>query len=300
MKNLQFVVTVAILLFAPTLAQSLDKRRIALVTMASVAGDIQKNAEKIERYMQQASEKGVQLILFPELSLTANFPGAGDAAIERNSPILLGLAKKAEKLGLAVSVGFPEKCGDKIYVAQAFLHHGEVKSVYRKIFCCEEWGNDGENFEIVDWDGVKVGTIICFDLHFPEASRGYGKRGADMILFPAAYDSGADGALSLENHNVYLGLARAKENSVFFFEVNCSTDPSNNDKSRGKVSKGNGHVLAVSPNGKILWHSADSYNEQMVILDIDIVEARKTEHSRKHIPQVVKRIGLLEKVPASK
>ncbi len=270
-----------------------DIRRIACITMESTPKDVQGNAEKTRQHMQRAAEAQAHLAIFPEMSLMAYVDDACQAAIKSDAPVLQKLAEFAGQLGIAASVGYFEDAGDKKYVAQAFLHEGEIKSVYRKIYSCEQGAADGQTFQTLDWNGATIATTICKDLHFPAVAREHAKRGALVILQPSAYREDPNEPFDSDNHNVYLPRARAKENGVFFFLVNAAGCPKD-----GKICFGN--AIAIAPDGRILARIDRSpYSENMMVVDIDLNEARSCP-GRENVTEELGRCGLLEVMPPGK
>ncbi len=74
----------------------------------SVAGDIRTNLACHQRFMQAAAEQGVQLLVFPELSLSGYERGlAADLAILPEDAVLQPLRDLARELGLTAVVGMP-------------------------------------------------------------------------------------------------------------------------------------------------------------------------------------------------
>ncbi len=265
-------------------------RRIAGVSMTSVPLDIEANAKKVKAHMARAAEAGAQLVLFPEMCLPSYMPDAHETAMACDSPVLKDIAAEAGRLGLAASVGFFEARNGKKHVAQAFVQNGEIRSIYRKIYSCESGATHGEDFETVDWDGVTVATNICKDLHFPQVAREHAKRGALLILSPAAYRDDPDETYDSDNHNIYLPRARAKENGVFFFMVNACGLPR-----VGKIHFGN--AILVGPNGRVISRVDRSpHAESMLVADIDLSEARNAQ-ARQNIQEDCDRCGLIEKIP---
>jgi len=268
-----------------------DIRRIVGITMESLPGDIPGNTRKIIRHLRQAADLKAELVIFPELCLTGNLPTAHELAVPSDGPALAKLAEVSGDLHLAASVGYFEDDGQgRRYVAQAFLHKGRIQSVYRKIFANERGASKGQAFETVDWRGAPIATIICNDLHFPLVAREHAKRGALMILHPSAYRPDPRQPFDIENHNVYLPRARAKENNVFFFHVNASGCPVD-----GRYFFGN--AIAVAPDGRILARiDRNPFRENLMVVDIDLNEARSGK-AREKLAQEADRIGRLDAVP---
>lgn len=74
----------------------------------SIAGDTRANLARHQRFMQAAAEQGVQLLVFPELSLTGYERGlAADLAVLPEDAVLQPLRDLAQALGLTTVVGMP-------------------------------------------------------------------------------------------------------------------------------------------------------------------------------------------------
>ncbi|AHL34912.1 carbon-nitrogen hydrolase [Pseudomonas brassicacearum] len=74
----------------------------------SIAGDVHANLLRHQRFMQAAAEQNVQLLVFPELSLTGYERGlAADLAILPQDAVLQPLRDLARELGLTAVVGMP-------------------------------------------------------------------------------------------------------------------------------------------------------------------------------------------------
>ena len=74
----------------------------------SIAGDVHANLLRHQRFMQAAAEQNVQLLVFPELSLTGYERGlVADLAILPQDAVLQPLRDLARELGLTAVVGMP-------------------------------------------------------------------------------------------------------------------------------------------------------------------------------------------------
>ena len=65
-----------------------------------------------------------------------------------------------------------------------------------------------------DLGGLRVGINICYDGSFPESSRILTLLGADLIVLPTNWPTGAHGTVR------HLVQARALENHVYYIAVN--------------------------------------------------------------------------------
>lgn len=86
---------------------------IAAAQSISIAGDLAANIARHQRFMQVAAEQGVQLLVFPELSLTGyERELAAELAITPSAAVLQPLRDFARKIGVTTVVGMPIRLSD--------------------------------------------------------------------------------------------------------------------------------------------------------------------------------------------
>lgn len=86
---------------------------IAAAQSISIAGDLAANMAWHRRFMQIAAEQGVQLLVFPELSLTGYERGlAAELAIAPDAEVLQSLRDFAREVGVTSVVGMPIRLSD--------------------------------------------------------------------------------------------------------------------------------------------------------------------------------------------
>lgn len=135
------------------------------------------------------------LLVIPELAHTGYFFTDRDELLElaenpENGVFCEWLRELAAGRGGVVVAGFAERdTNDRLYnSAFVALPDGNWR-VYRKthLFYKEklifEPGDSG--FFVVEWEGCRIGTMICYDWRFPEAARTLALRGADVIAHPS-------------------------------------------------------------------------------------------------------------------
>ena len=148
--------------------------RIALAQVNPTVGDLPGNARLVVDGIERAREAGADLVCFPELVITGYPPE--DLVLKpsfvRDNLAQLDFVAQAARDICAV-VGFVDQEGE-IYNAAAFLHEGEVKAVYHKVFLPNYGVFDekryfvpGHRSPIVELDGVRVGMTVCEDCWFP-------------------------------------------------------------------------------------------------------------------------------------
>ena len=121
--------------------------------------------------------------------------------------------------------------------------------------------NKGSKIILTNISGVKVGFTICYDLRFPILYRKLAKKGAQVILIPAAFTVPTGKA-----HWKTLIRARAIENSVFIIATNmCGVHHSGR--------KTYGHSMLLDPWGNTL-NKCSSVNK-IINTTIDINQINK-------------------------
>ncbi len=193
--------------------------RLAAVCMRSVAGDFGANAQSILESIGRAKASGADLVVFPEMSLS----GYSMDAVPR------GLSLESEEVGrvldasdgIAVCFGFAD---DRGHIAQAVAEDGEIAGVYRKThlgFREAERMRPGDSLDVIRTSVADIGIQLCWESHFPEITRTYAIRGADIVLMPTASGLAPDRRAEVWGRIL---PARAYDNSVFVASCNAAGD----------------------------------------------------------------------------
>jgi predicted amidohydrolase len=157
-------------------------------------GDLKHNLDLHLREIDAARRQGVQLLVFPELSLTGYFlkDQVSDLAMGLDDPLLVRLVDLSHELSLVV--GFVEHGpGNQLYNSMAFLEQGRVLHVHRKVHLVSYGMFDeardfsaGSGFEPIHSRLGKLGLAICEDLWHIGAGYSYFLENCDAILVPSA------------------------------------------------------------------------------------------------------------------
>jgi NAD+ synthase (glutamine-hydrolysing) len=148
--------------------------RIALAQVNPTVGDLAGNARLVVDGIDRARELGADIVCFPELVITGYPPE--DLVLKpsfvRDNLAQLRFVADATR-GISAVVGFVDEEGE-IYNAAAFLHDGEVKAVYHKVFLPNYGVFDekryfvpGHRSPIIELEGCRVGLSVCEDCWFP-------------------------------------------------------------------------------------------------------------------------------------
>ena len=234
--------------------------RIALYQMKCTLSDRVANIAKIGRAASTAHANDAELLVVPELAITGY--GAGSSLIEQATTAddygLSMLCELSRKYNLAIVCGFSELDGGLLYNSAAFVSDGSVQSCYRK---CQLWGPyEAELFEpgapkavVVNYRGMKIGILICYDVEFPEC---VAMAGADLVVVPTATPKGESANFIAKK----MIPVRAFENQVFIAYANHHS----ND---GRFSYAGSSCIAA-PNGEFLAQ-ADEVGDELLIADIE-------------------------------
>lgn len=229
--------------------------KLAVFQMEAVCGDPESNLRLIETAMAEASGKGADLLLTPELAISGY--GAGEALHKIAQPADGAwsdrLKQKAMQTGVSVIAGFPERSGDDVYNSAMFVDAGATASptVYRKSHLYADYEKSlfrslQPETVLVDHKGIKLGLLICYDVEFPENVRRLALAGAEAVLVPTALPESSHAAFIAKK----VIAVRAFENQVFVAYGNHAGCDEN------FVYAGLSHIAA--PDGETLALAADN------------------------------------------
>jgi predicted amidohydrolase len=194
--------------------------KIALVSLNQVWEDKKANLDLCEKYIQKASDENVDLIVFPEMTLTGFSTNIGVTAEDfESSETIQSFSMLAKQFNIGIVFGVVIQNENKALNKSMFVNNnGEVLGDYTKnhpfSFAGEDkFFNAGNKLSIVNFKGVKFGLTICYDLRFPELYSALGKQ-TDVIINIANWP-----VKRVEHWNILL-KARAIENQIFVVGVN--------------------------------------------------------------------------------
>ncbi|WP_419307068.1 nitrilase-related carbon-nitrogen hydrolase [Chromohalobacter israelensis] len=153
-----------------------DHLRVGAAQINVSLGDVDANLERHLAFIADARRKGLELLVFPELSLTGYGLGNRviDVACPAHDPRLDELARAAGEM--QVVVGFVEEASPgEYYNALAILQHGKLQAVHRKLNLPTYGGlEEGKLFthgseltHLPVCPGWSATSLICADLWNP-------------------------------------------------------------------------------------------------------------------------------------
>lgn len=174
----------------------MNELKVGLAQVSPILGDVRKNLSLHLERIEQAKQQGVQLLCFPELSLTGYtlrdlVPEVAIKAAE-DSPVLADLLPASYDLDLLV--GFVEEDErHRCYIAAAYLSQGTIAHVHRKVYLPTyglfEEGRflaRGDRFRAFDTRFGRAGILICEDFWHMSAPYVLWMDGADILLLVSA------------------------------------------------------------------------------------------------------------------
>jgi predicted amidohydrolase len=242
---------------------------IAAVQIDVRLGDKNHNLERIRTKLREAARLGARLIVFPECALTGYCFDSQEEAWPHAEPVpgpsTTALIEECRGLKVFAALGMLEAGEDgRLFNACVLIGPPGVVATYRKIHLpflgVDRFTTPGDRpFAVHNLDSLRVGMTICYDGSFPEAARCLALLGADLILLPTNWPSGARSTAQI------LVPARALENHVYYAAVNrIGTE-------RGFEFIGMSRILNCT--GEFLTVTNDN-QEHILVATIDPAKAR--------------------------
>jgi NAD+ synthetase len=253
--------------------------RVAVAQISTDPGMIRQNTDKIVSYINEAKEKGADMVVFPELTIPGycsmdllwdkDYLAANLAALERI---------KEASAGITIIVGFVDMDPNdslpggrpKIFNSAAIIRDGELLAVQDKtllpdydIFSENRYFAPPRGSRVVQAGPIKIGAEICEDLW----TKGYEVDPAERLVH-----QGAELVVNLSASPFHIGklpvrmalvseTARAKGVPLVYANLVGSFDGY-----EGEVVF-DGRSMVVGKSGKIVG-AAEGFKEQLVISDI--------------------------------
>lgn len=233
---------------------------VAVIQMRSTA-DLKDNVARIRRFIRAASERGADVVVFPECALSSynprELPVNDPGQIARAEQQVIDACKEA---GVYAILGTPYHDGSQYYVSATVISPGgEVIERYHKIqLAGERWAVGGDRLSVFMINGIPCSIIICHDNRYPELTRLPVLAGA-RIIFYISHESGLREERKISPYRAQM-KARAVENNVYVVHSNA---PANHD-----ASGSHGHSRIISPTGNIL-QEASIFGEDILIEKLD-------------------------------
>ncbi|MDD9149796.1 carbon-nitrogen hydrolase family protein [Sporolactobacillus sp. CQH2019] len=186
----------------------MDSFRIAIVQSKRDPYNCRLNTEKGLKIVREAKRREADIVLFPECWITGyEFPDFDkdlplkeiermpeyqqwfSRSLDEGSPYICRFCELAKDLQIGVVItGFTRGRSRPQNSAFVINRNGKIILKYSKVHTCDSAGErlleSGSDFKVCDFDGVKIGIMICYDREYPESARILMLKGAELILVP--------------------------------------------------------------------------------------------------------------------
>lgn len=246
----------------------------AALTQVRWTGDKESMIDVHEKHLRDAADQGARLVCFQELFYGPYFCQVQDAAYYAYAesvpgPTVERFSALAAELGTVVVLPvYEEEQPGVLYNTAAVIdadgrylgkyrktHIPHVRGFWEKFYFRP--GNLG--YPVFDTAVGRVGVYICYDRHFPEGWRALGLNGAEIVLNPSATSRGLSNYLwRLEQP------AAAVANEYYVGAINrVGVEDLGDDDFYGTS-------YFVDPEGSFVGETADAYEEELVVRDLDL------------------------------
>jgi len=244
--------------------------RTALIQMkASMKRE--ENHDRAEECLKEAARRGAEVVCLQEIFATWFFPQTLDVKSQElaepiDGPTVTRMRAVAKALGLWVVVPFYERAmAGELYNSAVLVdaggaiaghyrkHHLPMSSHFQEKFYFRP-GNLG--YPVFETPFGRVGIMICYDRHFPEAARALGLNGAQVVFAPTATTrrgfSRSVWEAELRGHAIANGYFVAGVNRV----------------GKERESEYYGASILIDPIGQTVAQAGDQ--EEVLVADLDL------------------------------
>ncbi len=246
--------------------------KVAAVQMNCLLEDLHANLAKAVSLAEDAVKRGAQWLIFPELFNTGYYLPGRDYDLAEHIPDgyttqwMIKLAQKHDVLITGCIMERGETDGI-VFDTELSVSKDGLLGRYRKI---NLWGDECLRFskgrgycEPLTWGDWKIGMQICYEVGFPEGARMNVLKGANVLVYSAAFGKAryyawdiATRARALENGCYLIAAGRSGEehNKLFFL----------------------GHSRIVAPDGSVLAEAIEE--DEVILADLDteiVVQQRR-------------------------
>ena len=157
-------------------------------------GNLDRNVEIFRQSVKDAAERGIDLLVFPELGLTGYFlKDMVPAVAQRLDSKLVKEIRRASRK-LSIVVGLVEESPEHFfYNSVLYVEKGEILHVHRKvylptygIFDEERYLSRGSKVRAFDTRFGRVAMLVCEDAWHPSTVYLASQAGSQILLLPAS------------------------------------------------------------------------------------------------------------------
>ncbi|THY52011.1 carbon-nitrogen hydrolase [Aureobasidium pullulans] len=278
--------------------------RVAVVQAEPVWFDLQGAVKKAITIIDDAAARGARLVAFPEVWIPG-YPAARSCDVElftryimnslrRDSKEMERICAAAARNSVAVSLGYAERDGNTLYLAQAFIdQNGVIQMNRRKIKPTHMErtvfgdGSGSSLLNVVDCAGIgRVGMLCCWEhsqplLKFHTHSLG---EQIHVAAWPAQlqHEEGKGLWSTANEGSLNLSVTYAIEGGCFVLHA-CAIltqrgiDAMQTQEGDQYYAPGGGSSCIIRPDGKIMTEFIRDDQEGLIVADLDFDEILRSK-----------------------
>jgi predicted amidohydrolase len=253
---------------------------IGLAQIYPKLGDVGANLDKHLDYVERATGENVDILVFPELSLTGYqvqdlVPEVAIRA-EKDDPVFAKLLNASQNLDLMVGFVHQDK-RNRFFIASAYLSQGECLHIHHKVYLPTysmfdegRYFDQGESVQAFETQFGRIGMLICEDFWHMSPPYLLWLDGADVLLFHSSSPSRGLDEGKIVSGGRWVELVNQAYGSIFTnYVVHCNRVGYED----GKNFWGGSSV--VDPNGEFMTHG-HYFDEALITQMIDLNQIHRT------------------------
>ena len=168
--------------------------RIGLAQVGPTLGNVEENRELLLGEVRRARRRKVDLLVFPELSLTGYFlkDMVPEVALGKGSDFLAEVASLSS--GISIVAGFIEESArHDFYNAAGYFEGGKLIHLHRKVYLPtyglfdeRRYVGAGRSVRAFDTRFGRAALLICEDAWHPSLAYVAAQDGAEFLIIPSA------------------------------------------------------------------------------------------------------------------
>jgi NAD+ synthase (glutamine-hydrolysing) len=254
--------------------------KIGLAQTYPKLGDLQHNLHVHLEHIERAQAQGVELLIFPELSMTGyqvqDLVPEVSMRASRDDATFAKLLDASRTLDLMVGLVHEDE-RRRFYTAASYLSKGEVVHIHHKLYLPtynmfdeSRYFAQGNSVRAFDTRFGRMGMLICEDFWHMSPAYILWMDGADMLLLHSASPGrGLDTSERLSGSR-WVELVNQAYGSMFTsYIVHCNRVGYED----GKVFWGGSSI--VDPDGEFVTHGL-YFDEALIVQDVDLNQLHRT------------------------
>lgn len=256
--------------------------RIAVVVCNAHIGANDLNRAKMQKWVQAAQKRGVEIVCFPEMNISGYgvHPSISSAAEPIPGPTSRCVKKLCNETQITLLAGMAEKdASGNLFVTHLVARPHREIGIYRKLHLSppeQALYHQGDAAPLFKIKGFCFGVQLCYDAHFPELTTRMALNGADAIFIPHASPRGSthEKMASWMRHLT----ARAFDNALFIIAGNQTG-------SNGEGLTFPGVAAVIDPSGHVIeTYASDQEGLLVVELKADALDRVRRHPMRFFLP----------------